>query len=169
MTVDVSVRQAKPQDAKEASQLIRQAIIEFCIPCYQHIPEVLTRWLRNKREQDVDTWIRFAGHYCVSAVLHGNKSRRNKPQERVIGFAIVNKRGKVTVCHVHPEYVKHGVGSMLLNQLERQAQAWGLNQLVVGSPENARQFYLNRGFETHGEGCSEGELTDYPMVKWLSA
>jgi GNAT superfamily N-acetyltransferase len=76
---------------------------------------------------------------CVVAVADG----------AVIGTAA--REGSVLATFfVHPVWQRHGVGTRLLEQLERSAQALGIRSLRVEASTTGTPFYERRGYRRSG-------------------
>jgi GNAT superfamily N-acetyltransferase len=68
-------------------------------------------------------------------------------------------RAEITRMRVHPDFQRHGFGSVILRHLEKRAAALGysllhLDTLVV--QKAAQQFYLRHGYRYVGRGQKEG-------------
>ena len=55
--------------------------------------------------------------------------------------------GEVTAVYVHPDHVRRGVGSALLDRLEAHARDEGLDALSLTASLNAVPFYERAGYE----------------------
>jgi GNAT superfamily N-acetyltransferase len=73
----------------------------------------------------------------------------------IVGFAtIVTHEGndaELEGLFVEPAEWRKGIGTALVQAVEREAQAWGANRLHVLANRNVRAFYDANGFETLGE------------------
>lgn len=79
--------------------------------------------------------------------------------------------GEVTAIYVHGDHAREGVGSALLEHLQRVARQQGLDALALTSSLNAVGFYERHGYErvreaTH-ETTREAELDVVVMRKRL--
>jgi len=63
-----------------------------------------------------------------------------------IGFAALKDNTHVDFLYVHPAVVGQGVGSMLLDAVERLAAARGARRLVADASDSAQEFFRKRGF-----------------------
>ena len=81
---------------------------------------------------------------------------------RVVGFATIVPRepndgeqegndAELDGIFVEPSAWRQGVGTALLQQIEREAQAWGANRLHVVASPNVKGFYVRAGFTQTGE------------------
>lgn len=66
----------------------------------------------------------------------------------LLGFASLSPgNGEIDMLYVHPYAVGQGVGSTLVDALERLASARGAEDLVVDASDTARAFFESRGYE----------------------
>jgi len=74
-------------------------------------------------------------------------------QKDLLGMGILDiENREVSAIYIHPDAVGKGVGSKLLNELEKIARNNGIFEITVHSTLNAKGFYMVRGY-------SEQELT----------
>lgn len=90
----------------------------------------------------------------------------------IAGFGEVDVDGsEVTAVYVHPDHARHGVGSALLDRLETEARAEGLDSLALTASLNAVAFYEAASYEVLGEvthaTTDEVDLTCVRMEKTL--
>ena len=91
----------------------------------------------------------------------------------IVGFGSLSEsRGHVDDLYVHPNYIRQGIGTLLLRTLERVALAKQRSQLSVMASLTARPFYLSRGFKYVGDSqildAATGiEIPAIDMVKML--
>src|ERR1700687_1181504 len=52
------VRDAVPEDAAAACQIMRRSIAELCLANHRNDPAILERWLSNKAPEIFKSWIR---------------------------------------------------------------------------------------------------------------
>jgi N-acetylglutamate synthase-like GNAT family acetyltransferase len=75
--------------------------------------------------------------------------------ELVVGFAtIIAQEGndaELEGLYVEPSEWRQGIGSALVDAIEREAQAWGATRLHVIANRNVEGFYLAAGFTATGE------------------
>ena len=68
--------------------------------------------------------------------------------ESIVGFASFNEGGKaINDLFVHPDYVRQGIGTLLLSTIERVALARQVSRIWVMSSLTGRPFYKSRGYE----------------------
>jgi putative acetyltransferase len=82
--------------------------------------------------------------------------------------ALVVEGAELHACYVLPTAARRGVGSALVDAIERQARAHGLDRLMVVASLNAEPFYAALGYRVRERG--EILLRDgQPMAAvWMS-
>lgn len=63
-----------------------------------------------------------------------------------VGFASLAGREQLDMLYVHPAAAGHGVGSMLLDALEKLAASRGAGRLTAEVSDSAQEFFKRRGF-----------------------
>lgn len=63
------------------------------------------------------------------------------------GFADLTKDGLVDMMFVHPNFQGLGVASLLLAEVEANANAAGMARLLTEASRTARHFFERRGFQ----------------------
>jgi putative acetyltransferase len=63
-----------------------------------------------------------------------------------VGFASLEGPERVDMLYVHPAAAGHGVGSMLIDALEKLAAARGAKRLTADVSDSAHDFFTRRGF-----------------------
>jgi GNAT superfamily N-acetyltransferase len=132
----IDIRTARPEDAAAACALLRQSIVQCCAEDHRHDEAVLDSWLANKTPETVTSWIASPSNHCLLAFV----------DDLPAGVAILTRKGKIGLLHIHPDRLFLGVGKTLLNALEAQAKAWGLASLQVNSTQSAHRFYVSHGY-----------------------
>jgi hypothetical protein len=56
--IEIRIRDAIPEDASAACQVMRRSITELCVPDHRNDPMILERWLSNKTAEIFRSWIR---------------------------------------------------------------------------------------------------------------
>ena len=64
-----------------------------------------------------------------------------------VGFAVLDGPTHIDLLYVHPAVAGKGVGSMLIDALERLAAARGTKKLTVEASDNSTDFFRKRGFK----------------------
>src|SRR2546430_14057308 len=63
-----------------------------------------------------------------------------------VGFASLDGRERLDMLYVHPAAAGQGVGSMLIDALEKLAGARGAGRLTADVSDSAQDFFKRRGF-----------------------
>ena len=152
-------RRASVSDAPGACDVVRRSIAELCLDDHGGDARTLSEWLANKTPADFEHWIQSDRHVAIAAELDGT----------LVGFALLNLGGTISLLYVSPEARFHGVSKALLSALEREALDAGISELRLESTRTAQRFYEQSGYASAGErtpgfGCS----SCYPMSRRLS-
>ncbi len=89
-----------------------------------------------------------------------------------VGFASLAGGERLDMLYVHPAAAGHGVGSMLLDALERLARSRGAPRLTAEVSDSALDFFRRRGFSPRQRNSVPlgGEwLANTTMEKQLAA
>ena len=89
-----------------------------------------------------------------------------------VGFASLAGPDRLDMLYVHPAAAGHGVGTMLLDALERLAAARGAARLTADVSDSAQDFFRRRGFSPRQRNSVPlgGEwLANTTMEKQLAA
>ncbi|MCC6777498.1 MAG: GNAT family N-acetyltransferase [Hyphomicrobiales bacterium] len=63
-----------------------------------------------------------------------------------VGFASLEEPGNIDMLYVHPAAAGHGIGSLLIDALEKLAGARGVKRLTADVSDSAQDFFRKRGF-----------------------
>lgn len=144
MSTRIEIRRAVPDDAPAACTLLRRSIEEGCRDEHRDQPAVLSAWLGNKTPANVLGWFTSPTNCALVAESEG----------RLVGMALLTQAGKVALCYVLPEFLRHGAGRALVAALEEQARAWNIGKLHLHSPAGASAFFERQGFMNSGKDKS---------------
>ncbi|MEA3135093.1 MAG: hypothetical protein QOG17_2939 [Gammaproteobacteria bacterium] len=151
----MKIRDATPDDASAACEIMRRSITEFCIADHGNDAAVLQKWLSNKTPETFRSWIQPA-----------NSPRVAVENDRMLTVGCVTIDGEVMLNYVSPDARFRGVSTALLADLERRAADQGNEACRLESTETARRFYLARGYSEDGPpGHKFGTISGYPMSK----
>jgi GNAT superfamily N-acetyltransferase len=153
----MKIRDAVPEDAAAACEVMRRSIVELCSADHGNDPAILGRWLANKTPEIFRSWIRPDNVLLVAV-----------EDSHILAVGCVNDTGEITLNYVSPDARFRGVSSALLEALEPHAMARGHLRCTLKSTETARRFYLARGYL--GDGPADGKFgmtSGYPMWKPL--
>jgi GNAT superfamily N-acetyltransferase len=155
----VDIRDATPEDAFAACEIMRKSISELCIADHANDPAILASWLNNKKPEIVAAWSRQPGNSLLVAVELG----------AVLGVGSVTDAGEITLNYVAPSARFRGVSRALLAALEKRAVERGNVRCTLNSTETAHRFYRSAGYTDDGEPTGKfGTRSGYPMYKRLA-
>ena len=60
--------------------------------------------------------------------------------------ALVKKENEVTTMYIHPKFRGKGIGTKILNSIEKEAKKRKIKKLVLYTHDPAFKFYLKNGF-----------------------
>ena len=129
----LALRPYLPQDAPLVSEIFRAAIEELTGDDYSAAQQ--EAW--TARADDVEAF---------GAGLEKNLTLLGTLDGAPVGFASLVGNERVDMLYVHPAAAGHGVGSMLIDALEKLAKARGAAQLSADVSDSAEGFFRRRGF-----------------------
>ena len=145
---DIIVRKATPKDAEAACAVLVRSIKEVCAPYYENDEKILAQWLENKTPANVRRWIESDRSYCVVA---------ENGKGLVVGFANISG-SEIMLNYVLPEALHQGIGKRMLQALETQAIASGVEHIDVVSTIPAKKFYERNGYVSSGAPRHVGRI-----------
>src|SRR5271163_2502897 len=155
----MEIRDAVPEDAPTACEVIRRSISELCSADHLNDPVILGRWLANKTPEIVASWIRKPGNSVLVAVESGT----------ILAVGCGTDAGDITLNYVSPDARFRGVSRALLVALETRAQERGNQRCTLLSTETARRFYRSAGYVEDGPPQGKfGTTSSYPMSRELA-
>lgn len=129
----IALRQATLEDLALLWNLRTRAVAHGCPRHYT--PEVLAVWLASPAPASLGRHIEHGGG--LVAVEDG----------AIIGYAVLDPlSGEVDAAFVDPLQQGRGIGRVLLDALEVNARAGGLERLFLSASLNALPFYERAGF-----------------------
>jgi GNAT superfamily N-acetyltransferase len=153
----MEVRNAVPEDAPAACEVMRRSIAELCVADHRNEPAILERWLSNKTPEIFKSWIRPDNSLLVATV-----------DDSILAVGSITDAGEITLNYVSPDARFRGVSTAILNALETRAIERGNMRCTLTSTETARRFYLARGYSADGTAVGNfGTTFGYPMSRWL--
>ncbi len=90
---------------------------------------------------------------------------------KIVGFAEFESDGHIDCFYVHHEYQGKSVGTCLMNEIEREANAKNITRIYAEVSITAKSFFEKKGFDVIKQqtvlirGC---ELTNFVMEKHLT-
>lgn len=155
----MEIRDALPEDAAAACEVIRRSISELCGADHLNDPVILGRWLANKTPEIVASWISRPGNSVLVAV----------ESDTILAVGCVTDAGEITLNYVSPDARFRGVSRALLVALETRARDRGNRRCTLLSTETARRFYRTAGYIEVGPAQRKlGTTSSYPMSKQLA-
>lgn len=153
----ICVRQATPEDAERAIDVVRGSIQVLCQADHGNDPATLARWLANKTPENFVGWLANPDNYCAVAA-----------RDSIEGVGMLHRSGEIRLFYLAPEAQRHGLGSAIHAALERAALRWGLDTLHLQSTRMACPFYEAMGYVSTGPAVFPfGVLRCYPYEKRL--
>lgn len=153
----MQTRDARPEDATAACDVLRRSIAELCVSDHRNDPAIVTRWLANKTPESVGSWIAQPGNSVLLAV----------EGDSVLAVGAVTDSGEISLNYVSPEARFRGVSRTLLQALEARASQRGATICTLTSTETALRFYRSAGYREAGTPTGCFGTTGYPMAKAL--
>lgn len=128
------IRPYEPTDARATLEVFTRAVHETARNDYTAEQLAawappgldLTRWARKREEPDTVVAVDDDG--------------------AVIGFTDLDATGYINMMFVHPEWVRRGVATTLLNEVIARAHARGIRRLSTHASVTARPFFEAQGF-----------------------
>ena len=151
------IREATPEDAAAACDVMRRSIAELCVADHGNDPAILGKWLSNKTPEAFKSWIR-PGNSVLVAI----------EDDDILAVGSVTDSGEITLNYVSPDARFRGASSVLLADLEKRALVRGNRTCTLESTKTARRFYLARGYSERGSADGKfGTTSGHPMSKRL--
>lgn len=150
-----TLRPANRLDAGPACNVLHRSIAGCCAQDHGGDARLIETWLANKTVVNVKSWLEAEANFACVA----------EQGEHMVGFAMASAQGEVLLCHVVPEVQFTGVGKLLLDALEIEAQARGIGAFRLQSTQTGRSFYLRNGYVPLGAAVTAHGMTAYPLTK----
>ena len=131
----VLIRPYKPTDAPATLEIFTRAVHETAADNYTAAQ--LAAWAPSDRDAGAWAQKRMQAETLV-AVDDGST--------RVIGFTDIDATGYIDMMFVHPEWVRRGVATALLNDVVARALARSIPTLTTHASLTARPFFESHGF-----------------------
>jgi N-acetylglutamate synthase-like GNAT family acetyltransferase len=143
MTTEVEIRRATAADAEAVYQIVLRALRETNARDYPaSVIDRLVLTLPEGVASNLEKW------HAYVAVVDG----------RIVGTGSLNGK-TVRAVFVNPDYQARGIGTKLMDAVEKAANVQSVNTLSVQSSITAQSFYAKRGFEFVREGFYGEERT----------
>lgn len=151
----VELREATPADGPAVLDVHREAI--GGVDPGEYTEAQLDAWLAAQDDPDQYPFEDGTQYLAVA-----------ETDERIVGFAGLDlDRGVVETLYVRPDAAGRGVGTALLDRVERVARDRGHEALLTGASRNAVGFYERRGYAAEGtvEVSMERETVEFVKMR----
>ncbi|HEX9149588.1 MAG TPA: GNAT family N-acetyltransferase [Thermoanaerobaculia bacterium] len=102
-------------------------------------------------EREIEAWIAFRPPEAYRSSFASRELFVAEWQGEIVGFGQLDpRRGEIEACYVAPEAIGSGVGSALLERMERQARRHGHAIVRLNATLNAEPFYARMGYRRLG-------------------
>ncbi|MEW6165023.1 MAG: GNAT family N-acetyltransferase [Pseudomonadota bacterium] len=129
----IALRQAVPDDIALLWELRTRAVAHSCAGHYT--PQVLAAWLASSAPPALERHISHGGGLVAVE------------DDAILGYAVLDPlTGEVDAAFVDPRQQGRGIGRVLLDALEADARAGGIERLFLSASLNAVPFYERAGF-----------------------
>ena len=128
-----ALRPFLPADTPLLAEIFRSSIEDLTGDDYSQ--EQQQAWA-SAADNEEDFAARLAERLTLVATLGGS----------VVGFAALEGKDHIDMLYVHPAVAGQGVGTMLVDALEKLAASRGTPRLVVEASDSARDFFQRRGY-----------------------
>ncbi len=132
----ITIRRAQQQDKNSLCAIHKRAVGEISKNYYA--PKAIRQWLNSLKPEAYEKNIE--DHEFIVAEYKGT----------VIGFGHMDiANSLIAGLYVSPDYIRRGIGAMLLQRLEHTAGLSGLTTLQLCSSLNALPFYEQAGYKAY--------------------
>ncbi|WP_338518918.1 GNAT family N-acetyltransferase [Erwinia aphidicola] len=128
----VHLRQYQGADVDTVIVVFQTAVRIVAAPDYN--PAQIAAWAQVDRE----SWQkRLLDSHCWVASI----------EDKIVGFGNVEFDGNLDLMFTHPEYLRTGVASALLEKLEHAVITMALPEIFTESSVTAKPFFSRRGYQ----------------------
>jgi putative acetyltransferase len=155
----LALRPYLPADALMLAEIFRSSIEQLTGEDYSEGQQ--EAWASAADDEQAFA-TRLASELTLIATLDGSP----------VGFASLKGTDRIEMLYVHPAMARQGVGSMLLDALEKLATARGTKRLTVDASDTANGFFDKRGYVAQQRNtvtCGDEWLANTTMEKRLTA
>ncbi|MDD3627448.1 MAG: GNAT family N-acetyltransferase [bacterium] len=122
----------------------------------------LEKWAPQEYDKyDVNEWIkRFSESKCFIV----------KKGKDIIGFGNVKQGGFLDMLYIHKDFIRKGIGKLILNAIEEQAMKDDVNILRTDASITARPFFERMGWKVVKKQIiikNKTQFINYKMKKEL--
>lgn len=148
----MKARRARPEDGQEIGQLIFDTVRSVNIKDYS--------------PAQVETWVPDAKLYTTYEGIAFVVEKEGK----IVGFANIKDKGLLHRLYVHKDHQGKGIGSLLIDALEKEATKLGWKKLQTEASITAKPFFERKGFHSIEEqtiNLRGVNFVNYKMEKLL--
>ena len=128
------IRRMYPTEGKRLAELLYTSVHTLCASDYS--PEELEAWAPKHMDMKRFNLSLARSHNLVMV-----------EQGRIIGFVCIEPDGYVNRLFTHPDFVRRGVATALMDRAEQWAKTKrGLGRVRLAASETGKSFYLKRGY-----------------------
>ena len=137
--IALTLREAPRLDREALWRIRTRAIRETC--CSHYNAADLERWYTATMPAEFGIATKSRQYLVVEA------------EGVPAGFGMLDlEKQEIAAVFVRPDFLRRGIGAMLLRQLESSARSKGLEKVHLSSTLNAVDFYRSEGYRTLGPG-----------------
>jgi putative acetyltransferase len=129
----LSLRPFLVADTALVAEIFRASVDELTADDYSDAQR--EAWMSAADDED-DLGARLSGQLTLLGLMDGSP----------VGFASLKAGEDVDMLYVHPVAAGHGVGSLLIEALEKLAVGRGARRLTADVSDSAQDFFKKRGF-----------------------
>lgn len=130
--MEVQIRTFQEKDAEEIAALIRKTLMK--VNSKDYTGEMIKKKIDEYSSENVKSLAASKSIYVAEIA------------NTLVGTATIDKN-KISGVFVKPEYIGKGIGTMLMNALEKEAKSRGFQNVVVESSLTAHNFYKRLGYQ----------------------
>jgi putative acetyltransferase len=134
----MKIRRADLKDIEAISKLYYDTIVTVNNKDYND--EQILAWSATASNEE--GWVRRIEEQDFYVAIIDNK---------IVGFASIDNTGYLDLLYVHKDYQRQGIGSKLLQEMEKIAHELELKEVSVQSSFTAKPFFETHGFKVTGE------------------
>jgi len=140
MTNKIEYRAASPKDAKDMITVQFKAVQS--IPKEEYTKQILSAWSPKPNSERVQWLAAFIKNDNVRCFVATNK------KSKVLGVAIyLIAEQCIRSLYVDPKHSGNGIGTRLLNKIERLANKKAVDKLNLKASMNSISFYKSLGYK----------------------
>lgn len=147
----VTIRVAEPDDARAIWAVHRASVLG--LSDQQYTPEQVAAWVDQAPE-----------HFLAAMTDRGEKFFVAEAAGEVVGFAAV-RGDEARAVYVRPDAVRRGIGTRLLDAVEREVRAHGGGTVSCEASLNAVPFYEANGYVRHERVTRTVRGAELPSVR----